>query len=443
MKLRLPAALLGACMILFANGCSFWELGLNDALRPPKTMGDEAEIEKLISESAKGSYILKYPKNGNYRSAIITQDIDGDNVSEAIAFFRAKEEPARLHMLVMYESDNGWKISGDFVTETTDVDCVDFAKVTDSGSLDILVGYTTYSPNVNFLSCYTYRNGETTSVSAGQSYSAFYCGNLGSGNRSEVMTLSLYSPDNEAKATLLEYNDDKHALYSKSSVSMDPSVIKYRHVAFGELAGGVRGITVDGAYADETLCTQVIYYNRDLAVLRNPLYREKTPNPTLRSADIFSDDITNNKRLDIPTVHKLPFENANTQSVTADRVTLNNFDAAEETLVNEQDYALNTAYNFCVKIPKTWDPDSYTAQLDGDDMRFYEWKNNSPGEQLFEIRAIDATKWNQGKDKDGYTLIYRDNRYAYAMHNYTDSDSQFALTDDEIKTSFSLLTIAG
>ena len=48
MKLRVPAAILGACMLLSANGCSFLELGLDDALRPPKTMGDEAEIEKLI-----------------------------------------------------------------------------------------------------------------------------------------------------------------------------------------------------------------------------------------------------------------------------------------------------------------------------------------------------------------------------------------------------------
>ena len=107
MKLRVPAAILGACMLLSANGCSFLELGLDDALRPPKTMGDEAEIEKLISESAKGSYILKYPKNGNYRSAIITKDLDGDDTPEAIAFFRGKDETTRLHMLVMHETGDG------------------------------------------------------------------------------------------------------------------------------------------------------------------------------------------------------------------------------------------------------------------------------------------------------------------------------------------------
>ena len=443
MKLRVPAAILGACMLLSANGCSFLELGLDDALRPPKTMGDEAEIEKLISDSAKGSYILKYPKNGNYRSAIITKDLDGDDTAEAIAFFRGKEETTRLHMLVMYETDDGWRVSGDFVTETTDVDCVDFAKVTGTDRLDILTGYSTYSPNVSFLSCYSYHDGDTNSVSAGQSYSAFYCGSLGQNNRSEVVTLSLYSADNEAKATLLEYNSEKHALYAKSSVAMDPSVVSYRHVIFGELGGGARGLAVDGAYADEELCTQVIYYNRDLAVLRNPLYREKVKNVTLRTAEVFSEDNNGDGLIDIPTVEKLPYEDIESRDITADKVTRYTFDVANESLVRENDFALNHAYNFCVKIPEDWESDTFTAQLEGNAMRFFEWTGKSLGSPIFEIRAFEAAKWEQGKETDGYTLIYRDNRYAYALKNNTDPDSRFTLTDDEIKKSFSLLGDTG
>ena len=443
MKLRIPAAVLGACMLFSAGGCSFLELSLDDALRPPKTMGNEAKIEKLISDSAKGGYTLKYPKNGNYRSAIITKDLDGDDVAEAIAFFCGKDETTRLHMLVMHETDDGWKVSGDFVTETTDVDCVDFAKVTGSDSLDILIGYSTYSPNVNFLSCYSYKNGDTTSVSAGQSYSAFYCGSLEQSNRTEVVTLSLYSADNEAKATLLEYNGDKRALYAKSSVAMDPSVVSFKHVTFGELGGGTRGIAVDGAYADKTICSQIIYYNRELAVLRNPLYREKVKNVTLRTADVYCTDSNNDGLIDIPTVEKLPYENIDSRANTADKMTRHTFDAANEALVRENDFALNSAYNFCVKIPNDWEADTFTARLDGNAMRFFEWNDKSLGTPIFEIRAFDSAKWEQGKETDGYTLIYRDNRYAYALKNNTDSDSQFELTDDEIKTSFSLLGDTG
>ena len=441
MKLRLTAALLGTLVLFSASGCNFMEFSLEDALRPPKTMGDEAEIEQLISDSAKGGYTLKYPKNGNYRSAIIMRDLDGDKSDEAIAFFHGKDETARIHMLVMNETDGTWQIAGDYVTETTDVDCVDFANIADSPELEILVGYTTYTPNVNFLSCYTYSGGTTSTIQAGQSYSAFYCGSLDSTGRDGVITLNLFNADNEAKATLLEYDPEKRTLFAKASVSMDPNVVKYRHVTFGELENNVKSIVVDGAYASDELVTQVIYFNKELAVLRNPLYREKYNNPTLRKVSVYSEDADNDRIIDIPTVEKLPYpgvESAGAGTVT-DRVTRNTFNPAGETLNRKNDYAINFDYSFLVKIPAAWQRGSYTVTLDNASMKFYAWQDKKLGGELFEIRSFDAAAWDQGKDNDGYTVIYRDNRYAYAFRNETVPESPFYLTDNEIKTAFSVL----
>lgn len=439
MKLKLTAALLGAVVLFSAGGCNFMELSLEDALRPPKTMGDEAEIEQLISDSAKGGYTLKYPKNGNYRSAIIMRDLDGDQSDEAIAFFHGKDETAKIHMLVMNETDGKWQIAGDYVTETTDVDCVDFSNITDSPELEILVGYTTYTPNVNFLSCYTYTSGTTSTIQAGQSYSAFYCGSLDNSGRDGVMTLNLFNADTEAKATLLEYDKDKRTLFAKASVSMDPNVVKYKHVIFGELEDNARGIVVDGAYASDELVTQVIYFNNELAVLRNPLYREKYKNPTLRTVSVYSEDVDSDRIVDIPTVEKLPSDGAGISGTVADKVTRNTFSPAGETLNRKNDYAINFDYGFLVRIPATWQSGTYTVTVENNSMKFFAWQDKKIGKELFEIRSFDAAAWDQGKDNDGYTVIYRDNRYAYAFRNETVADSPFHLTDNEIKTAFSVL----
>lgn len=439
MKFKLTAALLGAVVLVSAGGCNFMELSLEDALRPPKTMGDEAEIEQLISNSAKGGYTLKYPKNGNYRSAIIMRDLDGDKADEAIAFFHGKDETAKIHMLLMNEADGKWQIAGDYVTETTDVDCVDFSNITESPELEILVGYTTYTPNVNFLSCYTYSNGTTSTIQAGQSYSAFYCGSLDNSGKDGVMTLNLFTADNEAKATLLEYDKEKRMLFAKASVSMDPNVVKFRHVVFGELEDNVKGIVVDGAYASDELVTQAIYFNNDLAVLRNPLYRERYKNPTLRTVSVYSEDVDNDRIVDIPTVEKLPSAGVDSAVKITDKVTRNTFSPAAETLNRKNDYAINFDYGFLVKIPATWQSGTYTAAVENTSMKFYAWQDKKLGSELFEIRSFDAAAWDQGKDNDGYTVIYRDNRYAYAFRNETVADSPFYLTDNEIKTAFSVL----
>ena len=99
---KIAAAAMAAIMAAALCGCDFNDLGSDGMLRPPKTMGDEAEIEQLISKSAnKSGYILKYPKSGTHRSAIVFEDLDLDDGLEAVAFFRNKDDLTAVHMLIM------------------------------------------------------------------------------------------------------------------------------------------------------------------------------------------------------------------------------------------------------------------------------------------------------------------------------------------------------
>ncbi len=438
MKLKKAAAVISAAVILCLSGCNIADLSFEDSLRPPKTMGDEAEIEKLISDTAKGKYTLKYPKSGSYRSAIIMYDLDGDNIDEAVAFFKGKDDQTGVHMLVMYSLDDEWKISSDFVTETTDVDCVDFADIDNKDGFEILAGYTTYSPNVNFLSCYSYSKGETGTIPSGQNYSSFYCGNLDNNGKSKIITLSLYNADTEAKAAMLEYNAEKKLIYAKSSAPMDPNVVKYKSIALTDLDSSLKAVVVDGTFASGELVTQVIYYNQSLAVLRNPLYKEKQKNPTLRLENVVSTDTDGDSKIEIPMVEKLPYSGADMLNNVADKITWCAFNPENESLSVKSVVAVNYKCGFSVKKPDKWADGSYTALNSDSTMTFYEWNQNALGEQLFEIKAFDVAVWDQGKVIDGYTLIYRDNRYAYAFTNSANK-SPLRLTDDEIKTAFSVI----
>ena len=441
MKRRLTAAAaLGAALLLSAGGCDITNLSKEDMLRPPKTMGDEAEIEKLISKTAKGPYTLKYPKSGSYRSAIVMHDINGDNVDEAIAFFRDKEGSAGVHMLVMYENDGKWNISADFVNESTDVDSLDFADIDQSSGQEILVGYATYATGVNFLTAYTFQNGTTNAIETNQNYSAFYCGNLDNSGKNKVITLSLFSPKNEAKATLLEYDSKGKTLFAKASAAMDPNIISYKNAVFTDLGDNLRGLVVDGALASGELNTQVIYFSKPLNILRNPLYKDKSPNPTQRSSAVYSSDINNDMKVKIPTVSTLPYHKSSGAFTAAEQVLWNNFSVEKETLLPAQRTAANYQYNYTINIPETWAAGSFSALLneDGDVMTVCEWQNDTVGEKLFEVKVFKVAEWDKGKNAGDYVLLYKDNRYAYTFRNFH-TQSSLALGDDEIKTAFSLL----
>lgn len=437
---KIAAAAMAAIMTAALCGCDFNDLGSDGMLRPPKTMGDEAEIEQLISKSAnKSGYILKYPKSGTHRSAIVFEDLDLDDGLEAVAFFRNKDDLTAVHMLIMRSNGGVWELSDDFVNETTDVDCVDFADVDGDGKKEILVGYTTYTPNVNVLSCYAFNEGNTEKIAAGQNYSAFYCGNLNSDKSEEIITLSLYSPENEAKAAMLSYDPGSGALIARASATMDPNVVKYKNVSFSDLGGGVKGVVVDGSFANEEINTEVIYYSEKMSLLRNPLFREKEKNPTQRSNSVLSADIDNDLTLEIPVIGSLPHLTENAET-TPDKIIWNSFDAVAENLVPETSVIANYAYGYTIKMQKKWKLDSVTAIMrnDSGETDFYDWNGEGLGDKLFTVRAFDASEWDQGKNNEEYNLIYKDNKYAYTFINYK-TESENSLTDNEIKTAFSIL----
>ena len=330
---KLISALVLGSMLVGLSGCNITDFSAENLLRPPKAVGDEAEIEQLIAKTADSGYTLKYPKNGKFRSAIIMTDLDGNDSNEAVAFFRNSDETSSVHMLVMYSKDNSWEIASDNIFETTDIDSVDFADLTGNGKAEIIVNSTTYTPNVGKLSCYSYSEGKTTEVGSGQSCSSFVTGDFDNDGTSEIMSLVLYTTENEALASMLDYNEDSKSLYAKAMANMDPNVVKYKNIAVTKLDNDITGIVVDGTSANEVTNTQVIFYSRDLAILRNPLFKEKAKNITRRSSQVICSDIDKDGKLEIPVTLDLPKQSGDSKNIYADKIIWNSFDSPKEALV--------------------------------------------------------------------------------------------------------------
>ena len=140
-------------------------------------------------------------------------------------------------------------------------------------------------------------------------------------------------------------------------------------------------------------------------------------------------------------MQKLPHSENEPAETVADKITWNSFSAENESFVPKCSMIANYSFGFTIKMPDSWIADSVTAinSTKENSTAFYEWKKSALGNKLFEIKVFDSPEWEKGRDNDEYTLIYKDNRYAYAFIN-SDTDSQYAMTDDEIKKSFAILT---
>lgn len=440
MKLKsiITATTLAVFTATMLGGCNIADLGTDTLLRPPKAMGNESAIEKTIASSTNDKYTLKYPRSGSYRSAITIIDLDGDGNDEAVAFCREGDNIKTIHMLVMFSDGDEWKLASDNATETTDIDCLDFADVNGDGKLEILAGYSTYTPSINRLSCYSYAEGQTEVISSGQSYSSFCCGDFNSDKDDEVITLLLFTTENEATASMLDYNKDENSLIAKASVALDPSVTKYKSVATTKL-GKTHGVIIDGALASDDLNTQVVYYNTELSLLRNPLYKEKTQSFTQRSLRILSADIDGDSEIEIPAVNKLP-HTSDADDTVANKIDWYSFSPESEATQLKTSVFADNQLEFAFIVPQKWTKDAVTAvsSSDGKTLEFYEWNSDKAGDKLFEIRKFEIAEWDIGKKKDEYTLITKNDTSAYTFKK-ENTESKFALEDDEIKTAFTVL----
>lgn len=66
------------------SGCSLFTADTDQLLSPPELTGDMYPIQQALNKSAESGYTLKYPSSGDRRSAVILEDIDGDNLLSLI-----------------------------------------------------------------------------------------------------------------------------------------------------------------------------------------------------------------------------------------------------------------------------------------------------------------------------------------------------------------------
>ncbi|MDR2655458.1 MAG: hypothetical protein LBC56_05205 [Oscillospiraceae bacterium] len=130
-----------ALLIVFLTACQSLDIQASpeDLMRPPAVDPEQNEIERVLRENV-GNVRLKYPKRGNYRSAFITYDVDGDGQNEAIVFFASDIQDSRVRICILDKPNGEWELMQHLGGEGTEVQEVNFQKFTDD-YVNIVVGY--------------------------------------------------------------------------------------------------------------------------------------------------------------------------------------------------------------------------------------------------------------------------------------------------------------
>lgn len=274
---RIIGTIASVLLAVLCTGCSFSGLSDNDLLQPPKATGEKAEIQGLLEVTTNGDYTLKYPQSGDYRSAIIMQDLNSDGDDEAVAFYRNKKDSSAINIMFMDKVAGKWASVGTFSNANSDVDRIYFGDIDSDGIKEAIVGWSSYLTGGSQVTMYKYKEGSVSEVIVNDdtNYADMVFMDITNDGVSDLIILTTATEDDTGKSTSLArlYSSCANKKFSRvSEIKTNPNVVSYSQIMQGTVSDGVNGLFVDGNTSSlGELITEVIYYSSQNKSLVSPL----------------------------------------------------------------------------------------------------------------------------------------------------------------------------
>ena len=360
---KIAAFCLAAVLMTALNGCGeLTGLDAQTLMSPPKTTADRQAIYALMrGDSADVS--LVYPKSGDFRSAIISRDLNADGRTEVVSFCANGDAGGVRIEFFSKDEDGAWRSLSRFATAANQVDRVLFGDLTGDGAEEIVVGWG--DPQTATASVSVYRLAEDTIREFSMStvlYSEMLLTDFDDDLVDELFVVGIAGqPSGEDNTVALPLGSlwrfDGEQPFVSQTVPLDAAVMRYAAASFAKINSWRWAVVLDGYKADGRMVTQVVGYDEITELLSSPLSNAggEGVNPTDRApaVAVTARDINADGILELPTAELVVDPGEGTADSTNYRVTWNTFSFADSTLTPVCTSILNATENYLVSLPDT------------------------------------------------------------------------------------------
>ncbi len=443
-EMKLKAIAIAIVLAMTLSGCSFVGLDAQTLMHPPKPTGEKADIHALLESKAGGKMMLKYPRSGDYRSAIVTHDICGDKTEEAMAIYQKGDESAGTNIMFM-KKDEKWTDMGSFNNPAGQVDKVCFGDVNGDGKDEVIVGWGSSLNNTSTICVYYYKNGKMNELKLDQSYTELAVMDFDDDDQDEIFTANVSVGEQPALARLFRIKDS--AVEVMGSCPLDIGVTKYGSVQAGLISVKQNGIVLDGIKSANSLVTELLYWDKKTKTLKSPFFdvKTKTANYTLRNTSVVSKDINGDKIIEMPIVNLMPGFTGATAVDAAYVTNWHRYDTQTNTFVRVMSMVLNYSDGYWFLVPDMWrgkvttETDTATRTI-----TFYKWeavaKNaaGTMGPALLKIQVFSEKEWEDGIGTEGFFKLLDSTGIVFAASSPSPKDA-LSLSISDVKSSFKII----
>ncbi len=405
-------------MALLLSGCSLPGGETSLMLTPPTMSSRREALTKAIKAAVGESYELVYPQEGSYRTGIVSMDLNGDDKTEAICFYRPTSAGAKMGFLVMENKEDGsWTQLVKSVSAAASVGKVEFGDLNADGIYEIIVGWQYLSDADGSYEIFSIDQGKAVSHHTGL-YSSFI---LMGDQPARLLVLNRNTATKAVTATLVGQTEKTFGVIN--TVAMNDRSTDFLNFISARTTQGNPAVYVDESLESGQTATEVLVIN-DQNRLTNELLNQFN-SATLRYTAVPCRDMDNDGTPEVPSEEALPSYLRNGVQENLYLTHWNKFDGT--TLAPKTHSFVDITEKFLVNFPKDW-YGKVTVERQADSDRAFAFKTMR-GEQLFVIRVYALSEYTEELGNAGWRKLYEDSDHIYTVRCEEKNSMKIDYTD--------------
>ncbi len=305
---------LAAGLLLLLTGC--FSQTVDELYAPPRAPDDYLKLDNKINEVLNQGGEYAAPVTGELTQKVQLQDLDGDGVKEAIAFFRVNADEKPLKVCIYHQVGEEYELTATIESAGTAIDSVYYENLDDSPCKEIVVSWQT-SEKVHSLAAYSIDHAQVLELMR-TTYSDFRVFDLDSDGQKELIVVHSEETEGESRVELYNLRDGVLELDSSAPLSGGGTGLTENGVRTGLLRDSVPAVFVSSTYGEKKngYITDIFAWRagRIENITLKPATGESSD--TIRwYTDVSATDINGDGILELPDPYGLPDPKSNTTAV--------------------------------------------------------------------------------------------------------------------------------
>ena len=250
---------LSAALAVLLTGCFF--RAVDDLYAVPEAPEEYWDLQNKMKEvkDRGGEYIA--PLSGEYIQSVQLQDLNGDGVQEAIAFFRVSTDEKPLKIYIYAQRESGYEIYAVIEGAGTAINAVSYEQLDDSPSREIVVSWQ-MSDKLHSLTAYTVERSEVVELLR-TDYTDYRVYDLDQDGQKEIAVVQTGAGEGDNRVELYNCHGGVVTLESAAPLSHGVSALVEGGVTTGCLVDNIPALFVSSAYGEKGYLTDVFAWQNE------------------------------------------------------------------------------------------------------------------------------------------------------------------------------------